>query len=46
MRLFHLPHPDAVGELPAGFADWALAWDATEKEAKAEAEQEAADRSR
>ena len=44
MRLFHLSHPDEVEELPAWFAQMSLAWDATEREARAEAEKEAADR--
>jgi hypothetical protein len=44
MRLFNIPHPDGVDELPAGFASWALAWDATEKQAKAEREQAEAEK--
>lgn len=46
MRLFHLAHPDQVEELPAGFASWALAWDATEKQAQQEREQAEADKAR
>lgn len=46
MRLFHLTHPDQVEELPAWFAEMALAWDATEKEARAELEKEAADKAK
>lgn len=44
MRLFHLHHPDQADDLPAHFAAWALAWDMTEQEVRAEKEREAAER--
>jgi NifU-like protein involved in Fe-S cluster formation len=36
MRILHISHPDQVDELPAGFASWVIAWDATEKQAEKE----------
>ena len=44
MRLFNLPHPDAADDLPAAFAQWSLAWDATEREVQAELQREANER--
>lgn len=44
MKLFNLQHPDQADELPSGFAAWALAWDATEKQAQQEREQMEADK--
>lgn len=38
MRVLHLTHPDQVDELPAVFAQWVLAFYATEQEARAEVE--------
>lgn len=46
MRIFQGMTLEEVDDLPASFAQWALAWDSTEKKAKAELEQAAYDKAR
>jgi hypothetical protein len=44
MRIFTGLTLDEVEDLPASFSTWALAWDSTEQEVRAEMEKEAADK--
>lgn len=38
MRVLHMTHPDQVEALPLHFRGWVLAFDAAEREARAELE--------